>query len=611
MYRLEDILSKLQIKSLNDFQKQVLNVFLNSNKNILLIAPTGIGKTTIAEIIVLMSENKSVYISPLRALSYQVYNELSQIEPVRLATGDVYIDDQEEVEERIIMTTYEKMDSMIRRNYDWLNQVSTIFLDELHNMRDPKRSEAIELILEGALEKGKRIITASATIGEIERIAEWLNAEIIRADKRPVPLFEYVKYGNKLIDKNGKVIELKKDLIEYILDKGKNILIFENTRKRAESEYDRLKLIYKDKVILFHGGLSREEREEALQKIIRGEVKIVVSTTALGQGVNLPIYCVLLKEMELPQVENGRFVGWRRMSINEYKQIAGRAGRPRFDKEGIAVIEAKSEYQAKLFTNYLKDNYESIKSYLTPFKFILVHLSRNETETENELLNAIKYTYTLRNIEPREIKLTLDKMTDLEIITEYNANGEKYYSLLPFGRALSYSYLDLEDAEYYRAVLKMDNFDIIHIIANSPKVIEVSRGADVEGILRDWVHGKDPKELVKYGTNITEKDVKNIIDVSTWQSYSFYAILKALNHKETNNALFTWLEIESGVPKNALNLVKLKGVGRKLALFLYQHGYSTKKEICSDIQNVINIMEKDEEMKKQTWRIKELCKSKK
>jgi helicase len=272
-------------------------------------------------------------------------------------------------------------------------------------MRDQKRSEAIELVLQWALEKGKRIITASATVGEIERIADWLNAEIIRADKRPVPLFEYVKYGNKLINKEGKVIELKKDLIEYILDKGKNILIFENTRKRAESEYDRLKSIYGNKVILFHGGLSREEREEALQKIIKGEAKIVVSTTALGQGVNLPIYCVLLKEMELPQIENGRFVGWRRLTINEYKQIAGRAGRPRFDKEGIAIIEAKSEYQAKLFTNYLKDNYESIRSYLTPFKFILVHLSRNETETENELLTAIKYTYTLRNTNIREIKL--------------------------------------------------------------------------------------------------------------------------------------------------------------------------------------------------------------
>jgi len=612
MSNLEELLNKLQIKKLNEFQEKVFNTFLNTKDNILMVAPTGIGKTTIAELIMLSNTNgKSVYISPLRALSYQVFNELSNITQVRLATGDVYIDDNEVVDENIIMTTYEKFDSIIRRNYNWLEKVNLIFLDEIHNMRERKRSEPIELILQWALEKGIRIITASATVGQIEKIGEWLNAKIINADQRPVPLYEYILYGNKLISKDGKIMILKKNIINYIVEKGKNILIFQNTRKRAESEYDQLRAIYKDKVALFHGGLPKEERQKILQLIQSGKIQIVVSTTALGQGVNLPIYCVLFREMTLPQIENGRFMGWKLISVNEYKQIAGRAGRPRFDNEGVSIIEAKSEWESRKYIKFITSELEPITSYLKLDKFILAHLSRNEYESIDQIFNAIKYTFTLKTVSKEEIENTIEEMEEIEMIGEQYVDDDKYLYLLPFGRAVSFSYLDINDAKYYKQYIYDADEDILKIIAYSPKIKEISRNADVYDILREWILGDDPKDLVEYGENITINDVKNIISTATWQAYSYYSILNALNIKNKNNALYKWLEIQNGVPKNAINLVNLKGIGRKLALFLYKMGYNTKKEICGNIKSVIENMEKDDDMRKQIWRINELCKAKK
>lgn len=611
MNKLDSILPLLKIKQLNEFQKKVMDVFLNTQKNILMSAPTGIGKTLAMQLMMFLNEPRIVYASPLKSLSMQVYNELQGLLSVELVTGDVYLDDAENVKGNVIMTTYEKFDSVLRRPYKWISETKLLIVDELHNMRYERRSEAIELVLEWALENNVRVVTASATLSGLEKIANWLNAEIIDATQRPVPLFEYVKFGNMLIDKNGKAHALKHDFIDMILKSGKNIMIFENTRKRAESLATELKSRYGDIVTVFHAGLDKEERARLLKDIESGKYKIVVSTTALGQGVNLPIYCVLFKEMKLPEVENGRFVGWREIDVSEYKQIAGRAGRPRFDKEGIAVIEAKSETEArKYLKKYLNSSVEEIKSYLTPFKFILVQISRHETMRTYDLIDSFKYTYSLKDTPKKEIQSTLEVMENLDLIKFQNVNGDEYIFLTPLGRATSYSYLDLEDIEYYRNYLNQDDIDIYYVIANSPKVIEQGKGADTYGMIRDWIEGSEESELTKYGMNITVTDVRNILATATWQSFSFYALLRALNDKKQNDALFAWLRIESGVPRNALNLVKVQGIGRKLAIFLSKHGYTTKTEICQNLDKVIKIMQSDEKMKNQTWRIEQICEKK-
>ncbi|WDS52698.1 hypothetical protein SSRV2_ORF7 [Saccharolobus shibatae rod virus 2] len=604
MSELSDLLQKFNVTKLNTFQEKALIAFLKSKKNLILSAPTGTGKTLLMEMMLYLNNGKGVYVSPLKALCDQVANELGRVTSVQELTGDVYLDDSSDVSANVVVSTYEKMDSILRRPYSWLDDISLLILDEVHNMRYQKRSEAIELVLAWALEHGVRIVVGSATIAGLSRVENWLNAEIISHDTRSIPLYEFVKYGTVLISSDGKRYQLDRSVIDFIIGKGKNLLIFESTRKLVESVYYTLKGRYGNQVEMFHGGMDWDTRKKILSKIESGNAKIVVSTTALGQGVNLPFYAVWFRSMKLPEIENGRYKGFRYLDVTEYKQIAGRAGRPRFDKEGMAIIEAKNEWEARYFLDtYLNGSIEQIDGYLSLFKYILVQLSRRGVADFNQLYSGLRYTFSLKDVTQKQMLDMLEIMRSLGLIYSDGVN----YSIEKFGTAVAFTYLDLEDVRYYKDKFEKKEFDILEVIANSPKVREQSKNNDVLPILEYWIKGDDINALTRFSSNLMEKDIQNIIDIATWQAYSIYSLMKALDDNRQYIALKMWLRLEHGVPENALNLVQVSGIGRKIAVFLANKGYTKKSEVCSDLSKVKELMQNDEVMQKQYWRVQQIC----
>ncbi len=596
-----DVLKQLGIAKISEFQKEVLKAYISSNDNLLLEAPTGSGKTFIAQVMMLSNEKKSVYVAPLKALTIEVNNELLNHTTVKMITGDVYMDEPDEVQEKIIVTTYEKMDSMIRRNLSWLKDVSLVIIDEIHNMRDPNRSPAIESVIQWALEKEKRLVMLSATIGNPITLTKWTKAKLITNGQRPVILKEYVKYGNILYDTEGKTYKINGDLIDEIIKKGKNVLIFENTRKRAETLANELREIYGNTVVFFHGGLSGEEKQRIMNDIINGKYKIVVSTTALGQGVNLPIYAVIFKNINLPVIQDGRFLGWRRLNVMEYKQIAGRAGRPKYDKEGIAIIEAKTKNEAITYVKeYLNGKIENVRGYLNLADFILAYVTRETYATVEQIKKALSFTLSLSSVTETEIKSAVDVLKNHGLITVDQTGG---ISSTPLGRNITFAYVNITDALYFLSFVDNDDLDISYIVANSPKVVQIARGADTISIVDGWIKGESEKDLTRFGQNLTEKDVKQIVETASWQAYTFYRVLEALDKPRKTKALLAWQAIQYGVPVGALNLVKLQGIGRKTALKLYELGYTTKKEICENLNDIIPKLEPQLQ-----WRVNELCK---
>nr|MCL7344719.1 DEAD/DEAH box helicase [Candidatus Aramenus sulfurataquae] len=599
-----DVLKRMGISRISEFQKQVLTEYVKGKENLLLEAPTGSGKTFLAQVMMLANDKKSVYVAPLKALTIEVSEELSKYTTVKMITGDVYMDEPDQVEEKVVVTTYEKMDSMIRRGLSWLDDVTLVIIDEIHNMRDPNRSPAIESVVEWALEKGKRLIMLSATIGNPTTLTKWTKAKLISNGQRPVPLREYIKYGNVLYDAQGKAYRIDGDLINEIIKKGKNVLIFENTRKRAETLANQLKEVYKDIVAFFHGGLSGEEKQKVISDIINGKYKIVVSTTALGQGVNLPIYAVVFRNVNLPVIENGRFLGWRRLNVMEYKQIAGRAGRPKYDKEGVAIVEAKTKSEVtKFIKEYLNGEIENVRGYLSLPDFILAYVTRETYATIDEIKKALSLTLSLANTTESQIKSTIDVLKNHGLVTVDQTGG---ISSTPLGRNIAYAYVSISDALYFLSYVDDEDMDIIYIVANSPKVVQVARGADTVGIVQGWVKGESEKDLTRYGQNLAEKDVKQIVETASWQAYTFYRVLEALEKPRKTKALLIWQAIQYGVPVNAVNLVKLQGIGRKTALKLYELGYTTKKEICENLNDLLPKLEPQLQ-----WRVNELCKKQK
>jgi len=190
------------IKKLRPAQEKAIKKGLLDGKNLLVCTPTASGKTLIAELAALKNiiekNGKAIYIVPLKALASEKYKDFKKrydgIAKVALSIGDIDNADSYLVDYDLIITTSEKLDSLIRHRAPWLSLISTIIIDEIHLLNDPGRGPTLEILITilRQLLKKAQIIGLSATIGNPEELAEWLNAELVEDNWRPVKLHKGV-----------------------------------------------------------------------------------------------------------------------------------------------------------------------------------------------------------------------------------------------------------------------------------------------------------------------------------------------------------------------------------------------------------------------------------
>ena len=194
---LYEILEK-EITKLRPAQEKSIKKGLLQGKNLLVCTPTASGKTLIAELAALKSiiegKGKSVYIVPLKALASEKYkdfkNRYNKIARIALSIGDIDSSDSYLADYDLIIATAEKLDSLIRHHAPWLSSIKTVVVDEIHLLNDIERGPTLEILLTilKQLLKNAQFIGLSATIGNAEELAEWLNAELVVDDWRPVKL---------------------------------------------------------------------------------------------------------------------------------------------------------------------------------------------------------------------------------------------------------------------------------------------------------------------------------------------------------------------------------------------------------------------------------------
>lgn len=194
--KLYSILSK-EITELRPSQEKAINQGLLNNKNLLVCTPTASGKTLIAEIAaiknILEDKGKAVYIVPLKALAREKYkdfkNRYSHFCKIALSIGDMDKSDSYLSDFDLIITTSEKLDSLIRHRAPWINKIGTIIVDEVHLLNDPGRGPTLEITITILKQIVKaQLIALSATIGNPKELAQWLEAELVQDDWRPVEL---------------------------------------------------------------------------------------------------------------------------------------------------------------------------------------------------------------------------------------------------------------------------------------------------------------------------------------------------------------------------------------------------------------------------------------
>lgn len=202
---------------------------LENGKGVLVAAPTGAGKTIIGEFavdLVINSGGKCFYTTPIKALSNQKYTELcakyGELK-IGLLTGDTSINSEAQI---VVMTT-EVLRNMIYSNSKTIDDLKYVVMDEVHYLADKFRGAVWEEILIH-LSDAVQIISLSATVSNAEEFGEWLQTvrgetEVIVSEIRPVPLYQHVLFGNRLLDLFGENQKLNPELTRLERDSYRQV----------------------------------------------------------------------------------------------------------------------------------------------------------------------------------------------------------------------------------------------------------------------------------------------------------------------------------------------------------------------------------------------------
>lgn len=203
-----EVIKKEGITEFRPAQQKALDAGLLDGKNLLICTPTASGKTLIAEMAamnkILNGEGKAIYIVPLIALANEKYKEFKRkwghLCKVALSSGDLDGTDRYLIDYDLIICTAEKLDSLIRHHSPWLSAVKVVIIDEIHLLNDYSRGPTLEILITimKKLLKNCQLIGLSATIGNPEELANWLGANLVEDDWRPVPLKKGTLFGNEL-----------------------------------------------------------------------------------------------------------------------------------------------------------------------------------------------------------------------------------------------------------------------------------------------------------------------------------------------------------------------------------------------------------------------------
>jgi len=191
------ILKSEKFTELRPAQIKSIQAGLFEKKNILVCTPTGSGKTLVAELAAMNTvynkKGKAVYVVPLKSLATEKYEVFKQKYPdkrIALSIGDTDSSDSYLETYDLIFTTSEKLDSLMRHNAPWLTQIKIVVIDEIHLLNEPDRGPTLEVVITllRHMLKDIQLIGLSATIGNPEELAAWLNAELVQDEWRPVEL---------------------------------------------------------------------------------------------------------------------------------------------------------------------------------------------------------------------------------------------------------------------------------------------------------------------------------------------------------------------------------------------------------------------------------------
>jgi len=692
----EEVKQLLTLKGIRELyppQADAINTGVLEGKNLVLASPTASGKTLIAELCalkhVIERRGKVLYLSPLRALAWEKYEgfeEYASIEKrgggkIRVGVSSGDLDSKSPWLEGydIVITTNEKCDSLLRHRSAWMSNISLVIADEVHLIGE-ERGPTLEIAIARLRQMNPemQILALSATIKNAEDVAEWLKAALVTTDWRPTKLNEGVALGNNVIFRDGAVKKLKplnttdalNIAMNSVLDGGQ-ALIFVESRRRAESMAreaamalsgshsrkvqtdleglaseiemhgektsltDALAFAVSKGASFHHAGINTEHRRIVERAFKNGTLKILAATPTLAAGVNLPARTVVVANYK-------RFVagyGMYPITVLEYKQMSGRAGRPQYDPYGEAIlIASSSDEQDQLMENYILADPERRYSRLAQESALRGHtlaaIASDYAHTEQGLLDFLGGTFYGFNYPPASIKLITTGVLRYLVKEQMLEEKGDYIYATDFGRRVSELYIDPLTAVILRDGLRRGAMDVtdftwLHLICHTPDMhptLRPRRGdldmvetyaeerqeefavpINQEGsdyiehdqflgevktamVLNDWISEKSEADILEQH-GVQPGDRYAAVHNAEWLLYSAHEIadiVGAPDHKRQLRELND--RVKHGVSKKLLPLVRLKGIGRVRARVLYNSGLTGISELKkAPLQRLVGI----------------------
>ncbi len=642
-----DMLESIGVSELYPPQHLAVEAGVMEGRNIILCTPTASGKTIAAELGIikaLETGKKAVYIVPLRALAYEKAGEFRKYEKlgykVRLEVGDLDSSRYKRKPEfDILVATAEKCDSILRSKPEWFNGVGMLVLDEIHLIASD-RGPVYEVLCSKFrnIYPDVQVLGLSATVGNADELADWLNAELVSSDWRPVQLTEEV------------VVKSEEGLPEVVSKSlgGGQVLVFVNSRRSAEAVAEKLGAALKldadngdiaeeiesalnpatkqcrrladcvrKGTAFHHAGLVNQQRVAVEDAFKKGKVEVIAATPTLAAGVNLPSRTVVLRDVRRYTANGLAYI-----NVLEYKQMVGRAGRPMYDDTGLAITLAKDGEEADYITeHYVMGEPEDIYSQLGVHPVLRFHtlasVASGFTRTHDALVEFMRSTFFGHQYGVREeledlLKRVCDELAEWGFL---NPEG-RFLLATDLGTRVSELYIDPLTAHNYIRLFtqaeeegKFDSLGILEVLCDSAEIHNLYVKSREEGdlwgeayeaedkLLRDlggfgldfdflnrfktarmfqeWISERTEDEILEqYG--VTPGQLNMRLRNLEWLCYSAAELTRILQLRRVHVRLKK-LEsrVKYGVGEELVPLVSVKGVGRVRARKLYGSGIKT------------------------------------
>jgi len=666
-----DFLTSEGFEKLYEPQAYSVDAGILDGTSVLVSAPTASGKTLIAMLGMLSHlpkhKSKIVYLSPLRALAAEKFTEFKKLEKINLgrkikvgiSTGDFDSVEDKLENSDILVLTNEKMDALMRFGQSWISEIGLVIVDEIHLIGDEGRGPTLEMVLtrlkSGLIGKIPQIIALSATITNSDELAEWLDCEHVESTWRPVPLSEAVYDDFSVTNQDRETYDVSFDYVgsstiglgvDSVKNGGQGLL-FANTRTSAaklavdsgphiektlskdelnellkiskkilaNNEHTqlvkKLAFVVKQGVAFHHAGLNQKCREIIETEFRSGKIKLLSATPTLAAGVNLPARRVVISSVLR---YNSQYGGNVPISVLEYKQLCGRAGRPQYDDEGESIIIGKNN-QELLLERYVDGEPEPIESKIITPRSLRIHLLSlivtSPSITEDKINEFFSETLGGTQTEDDIIELHLENAKTFLLDEEFISEKDGGFLATRFGQKVSRLYIDPMTARDFRNAIEYDivkggehTFGFLHLVTTCDEfyptfdlrqkdlekasiVIENNRQTLIRIIEEEdcsrsllaldlWTNEGTEVNLSEE-LGIESGDMHRMAETAEWLVYSLRELSREFRREDLVKELdILRKRIVYGIKHELIDLVRIRNVGRVRARILYKNGYKNR-----------------------------------